>query len=241
MKTVAKRKMFIMVVVLIMSIFSFEGIVHAAAIARDQTVHTIYWKAKLHTTVKKKKKTILKDGSTVVVVKRNYKGGKSVVRYKGGTVKIPNRYLSFIDDLCTGEKGDYSASTKLSFVNKRKGYHSKTGWLIWVSLDKQRVNVFTGSRRKWKLVKVIKCSTGLASSPSKAGIYKCDYKKLWVGGCHYYVEYGGSGIHKWAGSDKGTMYKIGKHTVSQSCIRVTKKNAKWLYNHIPVKTTIVLW
>lgn len=208
---------------------------------QNQRVHTIYWEAKLNADIVKKKEIILHKDSSVVVVKRNYFNGKSVVRYPGGTVKIPNRYLTFVRDLCTGAQGDYSRRTKESFVNEKKKYGSKTKYLIWVSLDKQRVNVFIGSRRKWRLVKVFKCSSGLPETPTHAGVFRCDLVVKWFKGCQYFVEFGGSGIHKWAGSDKKDLYKIGKHTASQSCVRVRKKNARWLFKHIPVNTKIVIW
>ncbi len=208
-----------------------------------QNVHTIYWRAKLTTNVKKNGRVVLHDGQTVVVVNRNYKGGKSEVQYDGGTVKVPNRYLHIYQDLCTAAtEGDYNDTTKLWFVNDKMHLQSKTNYLIWVSLDKQRVNVFTrGADGRWELVRAIKCSTGLPESPSRAGYHKCDFKALWFRGCNFYVEYSGSGIHKWVRSDYKDIYKLGKHTASQSCIRVVRAQAKWLYKLIPVNTAILVW
>lgn len=209
-----------------------------------QDVHTIYWRAHLHTNVKKNGRTVLHSGQSVVVVNRNYnRGGRSLVKYDEGTVRVPNGSLSFYEDLCTSAtEGDYNRTTKLWYVNERRGLRSRTNYLIWVSLDKQRVNVFTrGEDGKWEIVKELKCSTGLPESPSRAGLHKCDFKELWFRGCNFYVEYGGSGIHKWVRSDYKDIYKLGKHTASQSCIRLVRRDAKWLYKVIPVNTTILVW
>ena len=208
-----------------------------------QDVHTIYWRAKLRSDVKKNGVTVLHGGQWVVVVNRAYRRGKSVVQYDGGTVRVPNSNLFFSEDLCTTVKeGDYNRTTKLWYVNESRKLHSRTNYLIWVSLDKQRVNVFTrGAGGKWEIVKELKCSTGLPESPSKAGLHKCDFKALWFRGCNFYVEYGGSGIHKWVRSDYKDIHKLGKHTASQSCIRLVRRDAKWLYNTIPVNTTILVW
>lgn len=203
-----------------------------------QTVHTIYWKCKMTSSYKG-----LSKGKTVTVVYRSYaSGGRShVLTDDGSVVRVPNRCLNFVADLCTGAEGDYNVSTKLNFVNNKKHLSSRTNFLIWVCLDKQRVNVFQGSMDNWQLIRVMKCSSGLPSSPSRAGLHKCDFKALWFRGCNYYVEYGGSGIHKWAYSDYKDLHKIGKHTASQSCVRLKPGDAKWLYKHTPVKTTILLY
>ena len=230
-------------ILLCMILTGFAGVISAAADEPIQHVHTIYWKARITTDVVKKHKKVLTSGSEVVVVNRAYRSGKkSIVRYDGGTVKVPNGCLNYICDLCTAEKeGDYNLTTKLWYVNVKRKLKSKTNYLIWVSLDKQRVNVFKGSAGNWELVRAIKCSTGLPDSPSKAGLHKCDFKELWYRGCNFYVEYSGSGIHKWVKSDYKDIGKLGKHTASQSCIRLKRGQAKWLYNLIPVNTTILVW
>ncbi len=216
------------------------GSLTAMAYEPTEQVHTIYWQAVMRATYSKGN-VKLKKGKKVVVVDRNYRGGKSGVRVGDKTVRVPNGYLSFVKDLCTGAQGDYSKETKLWYVNERRNLTSPTKVLIWVSLDKQRVNVFNGSKGNWELVKVMPCSTGKVDSPSKAGLHRCDFVTKVFRNCVYYVEYAGSGIHKWARSDYKDIKKIGKHTVSQSCIRLRTHHAKWLYKHTPVKTTILVW
>ena len=220
----------------------------AAALTGAQTVqahpegpvHTIYWKVKLRRDVKKKKKRILKKGSYAVVVKRNYNyRGSSQVRYKNGTVSVPNSALSYLHDMTTIVKeGDYRADVKEDFVN-RKGITSKTQWMCWVSLDKQRVNVFKGSRYKWELVKVFPCSSGKAQTPTRAGTMKVDFKNRNLRGLAWYTDIAGGGFHDWPGALNKRL--LGKHTASKGCVRLRYNDAKWIYQHIPRRSRVYVY
>lgn len=216
------------------------GMCSAVRAADVQKVHTIYWKAKLRREVKVNGKKI-KRGTKVTVIDRGYSSRKkSTVKYKNFTFKVSESGLSYICDLASSaSKGDYTKTTKESFINHKKSAVSKTSWLVWVSLDKQRVNVFQGSRGNWKLVKVCHCSTGKASTPTLPGWNRVDFKKMYVDGCKYYTEVNGSGIHRWPGTLNKKL--LGRHTVSHGCIRLTEKNAKWIYTHIPKKTTVYVY
>ncbi len=216
------------------------GSLTAMAYQPTEEVHTIYWLAKMRKNFSQGGVT-LKKGSKVVVVDRAYRGGRSGVSAGNKVLRVPNSYLSFVKDLCTGDQGDYSDQTKLWYVNECRHLSSDTNVLIWVSLDKQRVNVFSGSRDNWQLVRAMPCSTGKVDTPSRAGLHKCDFVTKVFRNCVYYVEYAGSGIHKWARSDYKDIKNIGKHTVSQSCIRLKTKEARWLYKYTPVHTTILVW
>ncbi len=221
--------------------------------ARIQKVHTIYWSAKLTDTVKVKikgKKRKLQPGTDVVVINRSYlQRGKSRVLYKGAKFKVKNTKLHFISDLCTAvTEGDYNLDTKLHFVNKAHRFKSKTPYLVWICLDKQRVNVFKGSVGNWVLVKRMKCSSGLADSPTKVrwngriGFKERVYSysnPTFSATVQYFNEFGGSGIHKWSGPGKEQL--IGKHTASHSCVRLGKTHAIWFYNTVPIGTRVVIY
>ena len=224
-----------------------------AQAAQIQKVHTIYWSAKLTDTVKVKingKKRKLQPGTEVVVINRNYlQRGKSKVLYKGKKFKVKNTKLFFVADLCTVVKeGDYNLETKLHFVNKAHKLKSKTPYLVWICLDKQRINVFKGSVGNWVLVKKMKCSTGLADSPTKVrwngriGFKERVYSysnPTFSATVQYFNEFGGSGIHKWGGPGKEQL--LGKHTASHSCVRLNRTNAIWFYNTVPIGTRVVIY
>ena len=239
MKSTSRKRIILFAVV-----FLFTGMLSSVreipAAQGYEKVHTLYWRAILRKSVKVGGKTV-KSGTAVTVVKRSYTSKKkSQVSYKGKRFYVPNSWLSFRGDLATiATKGDYSKKTKERFANRLKKASSKTSWFIWVSLDKQRVNVFHGSKGKWKYVKSFACSTGKSSTPTATGWHTIDFKKMWVDGCKYYTEVNGSGIHRWP----GTMNKkiMGKHTVSHGCIRLYEASAKWVYTHIPKKTTVLIY
>ena len=227
------------IVLLLFSLFLGLSVLPGRSVQAAERVHTLYWKAVLRSSVKVGK-TTLKKGTSVVVTNRGYHSrAKSEVRYKDLPFKVSNSVLSYRGDLSTISKGDYSIEVKERFINTRKKAVSKTSWLIWVSLDKQRVNVFRGKQGAWELVKVFKCSTGKASTPTMPGWNTVDIKKMYVNGCKYYTEVNGSGIHKWP----GTLNKkvLGNHTASHSCIRLYDGSAKWVYKNIPRKTKVLVY
>ena len=157
---------------------------------------------------------------------------------------IPNRYLYFTEPIATGAQGDYDRATKEAYVNGQT-ITSTTDTLVWICLDKQRVYVFKGRNRNWKLVKTCKASTGRADAPTLDQTFKKKYvvqkKNLTVNGLQFYTFFYGSGIHKWPGS--GMKESIGKTPLSASCVRVNEKSAKWIYDNVnvPLKSRVWIW
>ena len=207
-----------------------------AAAQPPQYVHSLYWQASMRKSVKVKGVKI-KSGTGVLVTQRSARyGSKSTVRYKNITFSAPNSWLSIKKDLATGSSGDYSTALKESFINRKKSASSKTSWLVWISLDKQRVNVFKGKKGMWKLQKTFKCSTGAKYTPTPVGWMRIDFKRMYVEGLKYYTEVCGSGMHRWPGGGKSAF--LGKHTASHGCIRMSEDSAKWVYKNVPVKSTV---
>src|SRR5699024_2833842 len=70
------------------------------------------------------------------------------VRMADGTVG----WMDWSDYLVSRENytqsRDYSETVKTAFVNQR-GYSSPTGYLIWLNLKTQKVNIFQGSQGNW--------------------------------------------------------------------------------------------
>ena len=220
-----------------------------------EEVSTIRWKAKLTANISVRvngHKVYLKEGKNVVVTNRKFSNtgttGKSKVLIEGKEVRIPNKYLFFVKDLCSVVKqGDYNRATKENFVNRRT-FRSKTGYLVWICLDKQRVNIFTGPKSggNWTLVITCKCSTGKAETPTtphwnadisfKERRYKY-YKN--DGYLNYFSEVSGSGMHVWIGGGRAKLF--GKHTASNGCTRLSKAAAIWVFENVPVKTRVIIY
>ena len=161
------------------------------------------------------------------VLKKNvgrYKAGEKVVVIKGGVnciiqlgkhnYRINRKYLLFTTDRASiMTEGDYNTSTKIHFANSKKR-NSKTQYLIWVSLDKQRVNVYKGSDRRWNLIRVMECSTGRANS-TPIGNRTIRSKKKFFEYYMYFLEYGG----EYSGWYESSVLLIGSY-----CEQFTKKS-----------------
>lgn len=247
------KRLIIAVVAALLGSMMLASCVYAKVDTR-QTVHTIYWNAKLRSAKAINvdgEKIKLKKGTRVLVLYRPHsRKGKCTCEKDGIRFKVPYSSLSFISDACTIKDGDYSVEVKENFVNVKHHLTSKTKYLIWASLDKQRVNVFQGSGNggDWKLVRVSKCSSGSFESPTKIGFnMDIGFKKrvyhysnpTFSATVQWFMEFGGSGFHKYAGS--GRAKNLGKHPVSHSCVRLVKKHVKWMYKNVPVKTRVVIW
>lgn len=226
-----------------------------AVAAGFQKIKTISWQAKTTKKIKATDKNTgeevkIKKNTSVVVVKRNYnikiKNAASRCTYNGHVVMIPNKFLQYKKDLCTGKAGDYNTPSKEHFVNVTKSEvcRSKTNRLIWVSLDKQRVNVFKGAKGNWKLEKVFLTSTGKPNKPTPARVDVVNFKKMdyTIEGSHvtYFVEAVGSGFHKWSYSG-AFKRRAGKQTISHGCIRLKPKDAKWMFKNIKEYTRVLIY
>ena len=219
-----------------------------------QPVHSIYWNGKVRSDrkVTVNGQTIsLKKKDKVLVVSRPFdRKGNSICEKDGVRFPLPYNAVSYVSDACTINQGDYNVTTKEHFVNVQHHLTSKTQYLIWASLDKQRVNLFQGSGNggDWKLIRVSKCSSGSAQSPSRTGFgMDIGFKKRvyrysnpgFSATVQYFMEFSGSGFHKWGGG--GKKKNIGKHPVSHSCIRLEKVHAVWMYHNVPAHTRVVIW
>ena len=124
---------------------------------------------------------------------------------------------------------------------------SATNYLIWVDLKNFKVNVYNGSTNKWNLVHSYLCTIGKRATPTPKGTYKIGIKGLYFGvdkgyKCWYYTEFKGnylfhSIIYNLDGSVRDGRLGM---ALSDGCIRLTKINAKWIWDNIPGGTKVVI-
>ena len=206
-------------------------------------VRTIWWLARFNKTltvspIEGGSPRTFQKGTQAVVIDRGYGKKPNIIYYYKLTYSIELGALDFIADRCT--EGDYPAARKLYFINKEHKLASKTKYLVWTSLDRQKVNIFYGKKGKWKLIKVIPCSSGGIYGPTVPGWnYKVDWKKELYDGLYNYVEFYGSGFHQWPGIVDPKL--LGQHTASYGCIRLEKEDAQWFYDTIPIGTRVVIY
>ena len=168
-----------------------------------------------------------------------------------------NRVLNLVSSTYRGNyttsyavNNDYKPYEKEVWVNA-KGYSSKTQYLVWINRAYQHVNVFQGSKGNWKLIKSFLVGTGAASTPTPTGLTTVSYKSAggWTTST-YTVRpvvgfYPGTGyaFHSrlcYPSTDTEYDFSAG-YPVSHGCVRMYKNDIKWIYNNIPVGTTVAIF
>lgn len=196
-------------------------------------------------TVSGKKQTV-KVAKGVSLTTTSKSSGYVTAYLKNGTkVKIHSSALKFTG-LDSSSKNDYTKSTKEKYVNA-KGYKSKTGYFIWVSQYKLKVNVFKGSKGNWKLEKVFPCVVGKWRTRTPNGMHRIikSIRNGDYGGPYMYFTNGasiggtdanpiGCAFHNQVDS---TMSKAASH----GCCRLYLKDLLWLYNHCKVGTAVLVY
>lgn len=136
--------------------------------------------------------------------------------------------------------------TATQFVNNNN-LSSSTKYLIWVDTKNFQVNIFSGSKNKWKLVKNYLCSIGKTSTPTLIGKFKIGAKGYSFGQnhgyiCYYYSQFKGNYLFHSILYNLDNSVKDGRlgMKISDGCIRLAKVNAKWIYDNIPYGTTVYI-
>ncbi len=144
---------------------------------------------------------------------------------------------------------DYPAEVKTAFVNE-KGYSSRTDYLAWVNLATQKVNIFTGSQGNWTLLHTFRCATGASSTPTPTGVTYVTYKQTaWVTD-EYTVKYvtrfypgSGYAFHSILYTPDGSRVQSAAmgYPTSHGCVRTEDAGVRWIYNNLPVNSTVVIF
>ena len=197
-------------------------------------------------------------------------GDRTAHIYNEKTINIANypqtHYITYADGTAptkifdtvqSSYKGNYKSSynpdyldiTKQNFVNNR-GYSSNTQYLVWANLATQKVNVFQGSKGKWKLIKVFRCASGARATPTPQGVTYVTYKQTkWKTDsyvCKPIVRFypnTGYAFHSVLYKPDESGIKDGSigFPVSHGCLRMKPSSIQWIYDNIPTKTTVVIY
>ena len=144
---------------------------------------------------------------------------------------------------------DYKESDKVKWVNVSR-YSSQTGYLVWVSIAYQRLNVFTGSAGNWNLDRSFIVATGRQGRDTPTGVWKLLRRN--PGGwttTAYTVRPVVNFINDKYGFHS-RLYRPGSTTVTDSrigfpcshgCIRMYSQDIAWFYEHVPIGTTVVVY
>lgn len=129
-----------------------------------------------------------------------------------------------------------------------KGIESETDFLIWTDLYRQRTYVLQKKEGQWQHLHTFICSTGKNINPTPAGFYKVQYAIPYFGlgkgyRCKYALVFFRDYMYHSILFDKTGQYiKSGQYELgskaSHGCIRLSEKDSQWLYQSIPVHTTV---
>lgn len=190
--------------------------------------------------------TLPKD---TTVYNEHWPGGTyTYVTLEDGTKGWVRRYNLYIDNDNVIYDGDYDYSTeaKESFVNSR-GYASNTEYLIWISRYTQKVVIFTGSEGNWKVIRTCRCGSGAAETPTPEGVYATFKREtVWNYGDYYVSDvtrfYGGHAFHSYLRKNLVQPYNstLGK-PISHGCIRLHPDDSEYIWDNIPLDTTVVVY
>ncbi len=128
------------------------------------------------------------------------------------------------------------------------GLGSKTEFLLFIDLWRLRVYVLEATDDGWQAVKALSCSVGDARHPTPRGCFEVRYKCACIGKEGHYLckhalcFYGGYMLHSVLYDWNGREVIDGRlaERISHGCIRLSPMDIRWLYEKIPIGTTVYI-
>lgn len=162
---------------------------------------------------------------------------------KDRTIKIGKDYFYY------NTSGVRSGCAKKMW-NKVKNAKSKTKYLIAVDCTKNRTCIYQGKKGNWKLKYYWMCTTGAKNMPTVKGSFKVKKKVSHFGEPKGYTCWHATGF-KGEYYFHSVLYKKNSKTkikdgrlgmkLSHGCIRLAKKNAKWIYKRCKKGTKVIIY
>ena len=181
--------------------------------------------------------TVLQSRSSSVTKIRMPDGKVGWTNFKNVAI-IPANYYTTTD---------YPVAVKEYYVNQVRKCSSQTGYLIWVSLYTQRVNIFKGSKGNWKLVRSGPIASGMNYCPTPVEDTKILYKVArWTYAkyyCHHVSVFDEArGFHSRPTAYSGGIYSatIGV-PASAGCVRLLDEDCTYIYDNCPVNTAVHIY
>ncbi|MBU3180880.1 L,D-transpeptidase [Clostridium psychrophilum] len=122
---------------------------------------------------------------------------------------------------------------------------SNTNNYILVNIYQQKVYIFSGCVHNWKLINIFSCGSGKSSTPTVTGHFRVGVKGLCFKSgasvyCKYFSQISGNYLfHSILYDRYGNVIDGNLGTVeSHGCIRLALKSAKYIYDNVPIGSSI---
>ena len=140
---------------------------------------------------------------------------------------------------------DISSVDKSIYITE-SGYESDTDYLVWVNIQRQKVNVFTKSGGMWITVGEFTCAAGTNRMPTVKGVFKYFQRDaMWDLGStcvrpalRFFEAYA---LHSIIIYKNGRVYDgtLGR-PASHGCVRMAVNDINWIDKRLKIGTTIVV-
>ena len=181
-----------------------------------------------------------------ITVKPMTAAGTYPLRIRVHSAGDANHVSKYVTRIATIKvKGDPLESEALSKLSKSG---SSTSYGIAVNLTRHRAVIAKNTNGKWAVIKNWICSTGAPGSETPTGTYETQCKVPSFG--HGYTCYWATGFIGSVYLFHSGIYEEGTYNirdgrlgeeVSGGCVRFELKNAKWLYDHVPLGTKVLIY
>lgn len=182
-----------------------------------------------------------------VTVWRSEKSYYYMVKDKAGNkVQVPYNSISLLG--ATGGSRYEAKDEDIEDFATLSEIESETDYLLWTDLARQRTYILKTSEGNWHLEKKFKCSSGRDQCPTPTGFFKVEYGIPFFGlnknfrcknAMVFFKDYMYHSIlfDKTGQYIKSGQYDLGR-AVSHGCIRLSEEDSAWIYNNVPIKTTV---
>lgn len=126
---------------------------------------------------------------------------------------------------------------------------SSTGWFCTVDRDNFKTTVLVNLDGDWRVAKTYDCGTGrkgiegIPESHTFTGVWQVDHKSAHDGPNDWWTCF--VPCYNPDGTDNGQGFHQGYTGIpsfqSYGCTRLSTENAKWIYDNVPIETTVVVF
>lgn len=134
-----------------------------------------------------------------------------------------------------------------AMMARANSYSSSTPYLLMVNRSTHKVGIFQGWQGNWKCIQYWDCSDGAINTPTVEGVFKVGSKGYYFDSgsarCFWYTQfYRDYLFHSVLYYKNGTLMdgRLGM-PLSHGCVRLNINNAKWIYDNIPVSSTVCVY